>query len=240
MRSATLVLAVLLAVAASPASAQVFEFEQQPRGPSRAFFGGGVVVGIPQGDFADYVGTGAGLSGHFIYQLDPSGLLALRFDGGFLVYGQERKRVCFSSTVGCRITVDVTTTNSIMFFGVGPQLIAPAGHVRPYATGSIGLGVFSTQSGVSGSSDEYDDFARTTNYSDATFAWTGAGGIYVPLRSGARPVLLDVGARYHGNGEVSYLRRGSIVDNPDGSITINPIRSQANLLVLHLGVTVGL
>lgn len=237
---ALLTVALLLAISAAPARAQLFEFDEPAvRGPSRAFVGGSLLIGVPRGEFADFVGTGGGLGGHFIYQLDNAGALAIRFDGGFLVYGQERKRVCFSSTVGCRITVDVTTTNSIFFMGVGPQLIAPSGRLRPYATGSIGLGLFSTQSGVSGSS-QHEDFASTTNYSDATFAWTGAGGIYIPLRSGNRPLLLDIGARYHGNGEVNYLNRGSIVDHEDGSITINPIRSQANLLVIQLGVTVGL
>ncbi len=240
MRTGLLTLALVLGITAAPAQAQLFELDEQPpRGPSRAFVGGALLLGIPRGDFSHYVGTGGGMAGHFIYQLDPAGTLAIRFDGGFLIYGQERKRVCFSATVGCRITVDVTTTNSIFFLGLGPQLIAPSGQFRPYATGSIGFGLFSTESSVSGSG-ETDPFARTTNYSDATFAWTGAGGVYIPLRSGMRPMLLDIGARYHGNGEVNYLNRGSIQDHEDGSITITPIRSQANLLVLHLGVTVGL
>jgi hypothetical protein len=239
MKTGILALALMLGVAA-PAQAQLFEIdERQPRGPSRAYVGGALLLGIPQSDVADYVGTGGGIGGHFIYQLDRAGMLALRVDGGALIYGQERKRVCFSSTVGCRVTVDVTTTNSIFFLGIGPQFIAPSGQVRPYATGSVGFGLFSTQSGVSGTGDG-QDFANTTNYSDATLAWTGAGGLYIPLRSGMRPLLLDIGARYHGNGEVSYLNRGSIVDLPGGAIEINPIRSQANLLVIHLGVTVGL
>jgi hypothetical protein len=45
--------------------------------------------------------------------------------------------------------------------------------------------------------------------------------------------------RYHGNGEVEYLTEGGIIDHPDGSITLNPIRSQANLLTFTIGGSVG-
>jgi hypothetical protein len=52
-------------------------------------------------------------------------------------------------------------------------------------------------------------------------------------------VLLDLGVKYHGNGEVEYLKKGDIVDNPDGTITITPTRSQANLLTFQIGVQIG-
>jgi hypothetical protein len=38
---------------------------------------------------------------------------------------------------------------------------------------------------------------------------------------------------------VKYLREGSIVDLPNGDIEINPIRSKADLVTYHLGVSIG-
>ena len=54
------------------------------------------------------------------------------------------------------------------------------------------------------------------------------------------PILLDLGATYHRNGEVTYLRKGSIVDHPDGSITVTPIRSEANFITYRIGVSIGI
>ena len=41
-----------------------------------------------------------------------------------------------------------------------------------------------------------------------------------------------------GSGE--YLREGGIVDNPDGSITLNPIHSEANVVLIQIGVRAGI
>jgi hypothetical protein len=38
---------------------------------------------------------------------------------------------------------------------------------------------------------------------------------------------------------VEYLREGDITDNPDGSVTITPTRSDANLVSFQLGLAIG-
>jgi hypothetical protein len=50
--------------------------------------------------------------------------------------------------------------------------------------------------------------------------------------------MIDVGARYHGNGEARYLRKGDIIDNPDGSVELDPQQSETNLWTIQLGVSV--
>ncbi|MGH7719092.1 MAG: hypothetical protein ACREON_09650 [Gemmatimonadaceae bacterium] len=242
MRSTTLSLLLLTALASvSSAGAQVFETSQPRRqSPSRVFLGLGLMVATPQDEFSDYVDTGFGFTGNFIYALDRSGVFGVRLDLGYINYGRESKRACLSSTVGCRIQVEVTTSNNIVVAGIGPQIMAPSGRIRPYVTGSAGLAYFFTESSVEGTRDFGDeDFFQTTNFDDATFAWTGAAGLYIPLRRGLKPIVLDLGVRYHGNGEAQYLREGSIEDTP-GGIIITPIESKTNLLVYQLGVSIGL
>ena len=94
-----------------------------------------------------------------------------------------------------------------------------------YVTGGIGLAYFQTRSSVSGSDGDLSDPAfGTTNYDDATFALSGAGGIEIRLTHGPHPFALDFAVRYHRNGEAEYLTEDDIVDNPDGSISIYPNR----------------
>lgn len=191
---------------------------------------------VPQGEFDVYVGNGYGLGVNVVTSVGGSDAFKLRFEGGFMRYGHEREGACL---VNCRINVDINTSNDIVVFGVGPQLMVPSGPVRPYITGTAGLAYFFTHSSLEGTNDN-DSFADTRNFDDLVFAWTGGGGVMIPVRQGAKPISIDLGVRYHGNGEVSYLRKGSIVDHSDGSITINPIRSEANFLSFHLGVAFGI
>ena len=225
---------VLLGIAvAAPVAAQQEELK-----PVQAYFGVQGIYAKPNGEFADYVKHGGGLNVHAIWPVTTEGPLALRADGGFIVYGSETKRVCFSSTVGCRIELDLTTTNSIAYLNVGPQLMVPAGPIRPYVNASAGFSYFGTTSSVEGSSGN-DPFASSNNFDDITFMWAGGGGLLIRLSRGQTPVFLDIGARYHGNGEVEYLTQDDIEDNPDGSITITPTRSEANLWQVGIGVTIG-
>jgi hypothetical protein len=236
-----LALAAFTLIALAPASgaAQVFRPGIRPASRSSVFLGISGMAALPQGQFESYVGTGWGAGGNLLVRLDPNGVVGLRIDAGYLNYGNEKKRACISTTIGCRVEVDVHTRNNIAVFGIGPQIILPTGKFRPYFTGTVGLAYFFTQSSLDGISDN-EDFAHTTNFDDATFAWTGGGGLYIPLKGGPKPISLDLGVRYHGNGEARYLREGSITDNPDGSITFTPIRSETNLLVLSVGASFGL
>ena len=227
--------AALALLAPAPASAQVIE----PRYPAPAiYFGIQPLYALTVGEFNDYVSHGGGLNLLAVYPVSAAGPFALRADGGFIVYGSETFPVCFSSTVGCRVRLDLTTTNSIAFLNAGPQLMVPAGRIRAYVNGAAGFAYFGTTSSVSGTNTD-QNFASTNNFDDITFALSGGGGVQVAVGRGRTPILLDVGVRYHGNGNVEYLREGDITDNADGSITLTPTRSEANLVTFQVGVTVG-
>lgn len=238
MNARTLLLALLplaLALAARPAASQ---WDDEPRRPTGFYAGGSLAYADPRGEFADFVDDGFGGTGHVLYALGGSPF-ALRLDGGVVVYGRERQRVPLSSTIGGRILVDLETTNNIAFIGVGPQIGVPSGRLSPYVNGFAGVSYLYTESSVEGTRSD-EEFASTTNFDDAVFSWGAGGGLYVPLRRGASPISLDLGVVYHVNGEARYLREGGIIDNPDGSITLRPVRSEADLLTVRLGVSVGI
>lgn len=208
--------------------------------PTRAHAGASFSYGRPVGDFLHYVDQGLGFDAFFRFNADRQGVLSFRLDGGLQIYGHETFRVPLSGTIGGRILVDLTTSNNIIWMGFGPQLTSPSGAVRPYANASAGFSYFFTESTVEGSNNDNDPFASTTNYSDATFRYGFGWGLLIPFQTRTSEWAIDLGAMYHGNGQVRYLREGGIEDRPDGSIVVYPIQSDANLLTYRLGFSVAI
>jgi hypothetical protein len=243
MRASIIATALTLSASLIPAAAAAqAPGDTLPATPSRAYAGLALAYATPRGEFATQIDNGFGIHGHFLYDVTGGGWLGLRLEGDAILYGHERKRVPFSSTVGGRVEVDVTTSNSIASFGIGPQLGLPTGAVRPYVNGFAGVTLLSTTSSVQNVQHHHDGdpIASTTNHHDWTFAYGAGGGLVVPLRRGATPLSLDVGFVYRNSGEASYLRPGDITDNPDGSITIHPVSSRTDLTRLYIGISAGL
>ena len=228
-----LLLALLVSLAAVvPVSARAQDPETAP--PFVA--GGHLLFATPTGPFAENVDFGFGLGGHGRYVVDDGGILSLRLDLGFINYGNETIRICV--ILPCRVTGDLTTDNNIFLLGIGPEIGGGSGSIRMYANASIGFAHFSTTSSVNGSNDVGNPFASSTNFQDATFAWTAGPGLQLRVWTDEQTsVSLDVFARYNGNGEARYLRKGDIQDQPDGSVLLNPRKSETNFWTIGLGVS---
>ena len=227
--------AAVAALGATTLSAQASPTRRANSNLPRGYGDINFAVSQPLGDLGDFIGEGYGITGGFVWNLDRDRVFGIRAEGGFVQYGNERTGVCFLS---CRVPLEINTSNDIVFGGIGPQITVPAGPLRPYMNASAGFSYFFTHSSVSGEND-YESVFDATNHDDAVFALTGGGGFLIPLSMRRTPVLLDIGATFHRNGEATYLRKGSIRDNPDGSIEINPIRSEANFITYRLGVSIG-
>ncbi len=192
----------------------------------------------PVGEFADNIdaGYGAELSGRI--PLDSQGILSLRGNLGFLIYGYESKRVCISG-VGCRVQARLETSNNIFFGGIGPELAIPLSWARPYVNASMGFGYFSTNSSLE---DRWggENYFDTQNFGEGTLSWGVGWGAELFITRGRIPIAVDLGARYHDHGVMEYLTEGDIVDHADGSVTLYPNVSEANLISYRFGVTIGI
>ena len=226
----------VLSATASTLSAQATPTRRGPSEPPRGYGDINFTVAQPVGAFNDFIGAGYGVTGGFVWNFDRDRVFGIRADAGFVQYGNERTGACL---VSCRVNVDVNTSNDIVFGGIGPQISVPAGPLRPYLNATAGFSYFFTHSSISGNDGYDNDVFDTTNHDDGVFALTGGGGFLIPLSMRRTPVLLDIGATFHRNGEATYLRKGSIRDLPDGSIEINPIRSEANFITYRIGVSIG-
>ncbi len=219
---------LVLAVTASAAQAQGL----RPVRTTNTHLGLAVLLAQPTGEFANYVGLGGGLAGYAVWT--PGGVLGLRADASYLIYGSETRRYQLVPLVD----VDVTTNNQIAGFQLGPQVTLGTGAAQVYGYGELGFSYFVTSSSVEGSGN-VAPFANTTNFDDFTFATSAGGGVRFRVSHGRFPVSLDLGARYLYNGRARYLREGSIAITGN-TVTYTPIESQTNLILYHLGVTVGL
>ncbi|MCA9737310.1 MAG: hypothetical protein R3E98_18590 [Gemmatimonadota bacterium] len=234
-------LVVLVLASAAPAEAQRYgrEMRFDERSDPRLFLDLGFVAGDPVGEFSQFVDDGWGLGTGLAWAVDPAGLFRVRVGGGFLVYGHERQEVCISDRLGCRVLADLTTTNSILYADLGAELGVDLGAVRPYVGVGRGLSYFVTSSSLNGP-DDYDGLFDTTNFDDLVWGWRSRAGLQLQVSHGRTPVYLDLSANYHENGRAEYLTEGDIVDNPDGSITLYPVLSEANLVTFQVGVSIGL
>ncbi len=235
MKRGVVILAVTyLALLADSAEAQRRGHDHHGRGTG-GFFAISLLGADAVGDFGTVVEHGFGLQVGGGLPMAADGHLRMRIDGGFLMYGVERLYYCGFS---CRVASELTTTNNILFAGIGPELVLSRGDVQPYVHGSVGISYFLTSSSLD-DHDGYGPYLQTTNYSDVVYGLKYGGGVRFRVGGTRRPVFLDLGVERHDNGVANYLTRGDIVDNPDGTVTLYPNRSDADLVSFRFGVTIG-
>lgn len=236
MRRAAVFAFLLAPFAAGSAAAQIFNAE--PRATAaRSGWGLDVAVQVaqPVHDFADNINNAFGIGSTVRHHFSWFRPLGVRGDFALMNYGNERQRVPLSSSLN-RVTVEMNTSNNILLLGGGPELAVMAGPVRPYAYGFAGYSYFFTESSA-GDDDGGGTFARSTNFSDGGFASGGGAGIRMPLRTRSTEISIDGGARFLRNGVRSYLRRGDIIDLPDGSLEFTPRTTNADFWLYYLGVS---
>ncbi len=208
--------------------------EEQPRW----LVGINGMLARPVGEFQQFVKWGGGLGLYGVVHFDRDRHFGLRLDGSYVLYGHESFSAPLSTTIP-RVGVDVTTSNWFTSFGIGPQFNLAGGPLRPYVYGTIGFSYFATTSSVRGDADLFE-FASSTNFDDFTGSLTAGGGLLIRLSSGRRPVSLDLAVQTTHNGEADYLKEGGIIDQPDGSLVLLPIRSETNVMLFRLGVAIGI
>ena len=228
-------LCLLGALGAQAAPAQ----QDSPPSLPRSLVGATATVVRPVGEFQQSVGWGGGLSLGSVIGLRQGGPLGLRLEGSIVGYGYESQpgSVDVSRRIGANV-VRVNTNNVIMSMGVGPQLTYPSGRVRPYAYGTVGFSYFVTVTSVTPVPGG-EPLLSETHLGDFNPALVGGAGVLLRLGSGPHSVSLDLAIHGQYNGEVRYLRRGSITDNADGSVSFDPITSQANLIAFRIGIAIG-
>ncbi|MFQ5570529.1 MAG: hypothetical protein ACE5G0_12680 [Rhodothermales bacterium] len=199
------------------------------------------MVGFPQGAFNDHVdnlGFGLNLFAGLGIGRSP---VVVGADFGFLVYGFERRREPFSTTIP-DVTVDVETSNNIFLGHLLLRIQPPRGAVQPYLDGLFGFKYFATETSISDEDFFGDDpIVSSTNFEDAALSYGVGGGVNVEVyrgRGGKKLSALNInaGVRYLFGSEAEYLKEGSI-ERRDGQVFFTTERSETNMVLTQLGVT---
>ena len=234
-RRSLLLVAALTLVAADTADAQSFGFSPTYRRAGPWTFDVGGQMAQPIGVFNTNVDRAWGLGGSVRFHPRGSFPLGARADLGWLNYGNERKTVPISPALN-RVLVDMNTTNNIAVATVGPELMLMRGPLRPYAFAFAGYSYFYTESSA-GDDNDGGSFASTTNFDDGGLALGYGGGLRIPLEFRSVEAALDLGTKLTRNGTRAYLRRGDIIDQPDGSLRFNDRRTTADFWQYHVGLS---
>lgn len=211
--------------------------------------GGGVMIGVPQKEFADQVGTGGGVGAECFYA-PGNNPFAIGIAFNYIQYGSETRREPFSTTIP-DVQVDVTTSNAILLGHLLLRAQSRSGPIQPYVDGLIGFDYLFTETKIEDDDwddDDHDGIASTTNFDDTAFSYGFGGGCMFRVwqRQEARDdddlknlqVLVDLRAHYLRGGEAEYLKKGSIRRN-NGKVSYDVTRSMTDLLLLKVGVAVA-
>jgi hypothetical protein len=204
-------------------------------GPSRFSLGADGVMSQAKGEFANNVGRGWGFDLNGMYRLDYNGYLSIRADVGALQYGRENVDASFFGISG-RVDLGLVTTNNIAWGAIGPQIMIPDGPFRPYANAAIAYTDFSTTSSLSDPSGQFQS-ASTQNAHDGSHAWVFGSGFQIPFGTSGS---FNLGGKYYYGGRATYLTKGDITDNPDGTITLHPRNSKTDMVLWHVGFTLAI
>jgi hypothetical protein len=249
MRIATVVRVVLAGMVglAAPSVAGAQLIPDARMGPTgRHTVGGGGVYAQPLGEFGQNVRQGWGLDGHGTYGVDSRGIFGLRAELGYVQYASRSEP--FSISTGFSYyNLESETKSGVLTLGAGPQLSAPAGSaVRPYVGGTVGFARFATETAIniparysnSGSKETLD---QQTVSSDFILSLAAVGGIAFEVGFLGRGVMVDLGARWHRNGEATYVSSEGVVYNSGSARpTVTATQSQADFIVYRLGILVPL
>jgi opacity protein-like surface antigen len=201
----------------------------------RSIFGVDFSVSRPTGEFRQHVGTGYGFDSHLVL----GGPIAVRTDLGIVQYGSQSSLLCYSHSRHCDALVNVSTHNTVSNLALGPQITANIAGIWPYAHAGIGVSHFATATRVTGA---YSDKVLNEVWNQGSFvlSWTSGAGVMIPLMENWDSALvLNLGVRYHRNGEAEYMRAEDLRQRADGTISGSVTRSEANFLSFRIGVSLG-
>lgn len=221
--SRTLAAGALLSVAVAGRAAAQSGLREAERWEGREA-GLSLSLGLGRGQFHDFVKVAGGVGGYAAFPIALHGALRARADLSVLFHG-------FDTWSG---SPPIETDSYITTFRLGPQVALNAGPLQFYGFWGGGFSYFATDADPQDACD--CEFTRTL-HDDWTWADELGGGVRIALGSAPDSPALDLGIRALRNGEATYITRSGITQNADGSFTIRPIRSEANLIVIHLGLS---
>ncbi len=233
--------AASVAAAFAPMTARAQDEQEQPEQMRDRFVASlALMGGQPVGQFSDFVDFMLGAAGSLVFNVGSQRVLGVRLNLELQEFDRDTRALTFVDPL-IQFDFDVTTVNTIVSVGAGPQISAPTGRIRPYAFGTVGFAYFVTSTSIS-FADQADTaltVASSTNFDEWTFAAEAGGGLLINVVRGRHPIFIDLSVTYRSTGHATYLPEGSIEQAPNGMVTVTPIESDTDQILYRIGVSIG-
>jgi len=218
-----------------------------PEPPSKGDPFSGSIVGdwaFPIGAFRQHEDGGGGFYVDGAYALDRARHLALRVDGGFLLYGYVSHDLDvpeyddIGNFLGYQNVSYAVRQHQMYSLDIGPEITALSGNVRPYAFATAGVSYFYSSVNLRPPQYAGDQGIDRTVLSSGNLAWSTGVGVRIGGEN-PRSGSFDVGIRFRRNSRAHYVNDSSLSTLSDGTVVATPYYGSANMLQVYAGFWVG-
>ena len=195
--------------------------------------GGYVTSGFALGHWADIAGFPLGIDATNVVHRNPKRPWSIRNNLG-LMYNFSRTVDVPRSNIGPTDLLQVTTKNTSLQFGVGPEFSKPTGEMRPFVYATAGFDTYWTGSDLSGTVGGLPYSAKHGD-SRISFAWSAGAGIRHWLVAGE---AVELSAEYRSGLDHHYLEPDQITAS---GTTVNAARDSHShdQILIRLGTVIG-
>jgi opacity protein-like surface antigen len=195
--------------------------------------GGYITSGFSLGHWADIAGFPLGIDATNVIHRNPKRPWSVRNNLG-LMYNFSRTVDVPRSNIGPSDLLQVTTKNTSLQFGVGPEFSKPTGEMRPFVYATAGFDTYWTSSDLSGTVGGLPYSAKHGD-SRISFAWSAGAGIRRWLVAGE---AVELSAEYRSGSDHRYLEPDQITTS---GTTVNAMRDSHShdQILIRLGTVIG-
>jgi len=200
-----------------------------------ALVGGFTSVSFPTGDWGDVAGFGLGLENVGSVFPDSTRPFGIR-QGSSLIYNFKRTVDVPSANLDTGTSLRSETSNTSLWFGIGPELRKHTGNARPFIYGSVGVAFNWINSHLKGNV-QGADYDATVGQTSTTFAWTAGAGISKAVSSvpGGR---LALSVEYRSCVDMHYMLPGDVTSS-GSSVSWDRTKQNADQIIARIGIVSG-
>jgi len=195
--------------------------------------GGYVISGVALGDWADIAGFPLGIDATNVIHRNPKRPWSIRNNLG-LMYNFSRTVDVPQSNLAPNDALEVTTKNTSLLFGVGPEFSKSTGDMRPFIYATAGFDTYWTSSDLTGTVAGTNYFAKHGD-SRMSFAWAAGLGIRRWVVSGE---AVELSAEYRSGSDHHYLKPDEITSS-GGVVTADRSSRTTDQILIRLGTVIG-
>lgn len=195
--------------------------------------GGYVISGFPLGDWGDIAGFPLGFDATNVVRPSANKALSVRSSLG-LMYNFSRTVSVPQANLSPNSALEVTTKNTSLLFGVGPEFAKAEGEMRPFIYGTVGFDTYWTSSKIDGSSGGAPYYAQHGD-SRIGFAWAAGLGIRRWVTGGE---CVELSAEYRSGSGHRYLKPDEIT-SVGTTVYADRAERSTDQIVIRLGTAIG-